>query len=101
LLAPFLPHRKKTRRLVVDTPDHTFVHTVEYMIDFYLTKIEQTLSFIPETPPITPPTSTYSSTDDSESEEAISNSKNSDNESDNMENNNEEVMKGTNQPANN
>jgi hypothetical protein len=80
---------KQTRRPVVNTPDHTFVHTVEDLIDFSITEIDQPLSFIPKTPLVTPPTSTYSSTNDSEFEEASSNSENSDNESDNMENKNE------------
>jgi hypothetical protein len=89
LLALFLPHKKHTRRLVVDTPDHTFVHIVEYLIDFSLTKIYQPISFIPEIPLVNPPSSTYLSTYDSKYEESSSNSENSDNKSDNMENKNE------------
>jgi hypothetical protein len=49
-LAPLLPHRKKVSRLVVDTPDQVFVHTVEYLIDFSLTEIKQPLNLILETP---------------------------------------------------
>jgi hypothetical protein len=33
---------------VVDTPDQVFVHTVEDLIDFSLTKIEHPLNLIPE-----------------------------------------------------
>jgi hypothetical protein len=35
---------------VVDTPDQVFVHTVEDLIDFSLTKIKHPLNLIPETP---------------------------------------------------
>jgi hypothetical protein len=34
---------------VVESPDQLFVHTVEDMIDFTLTKIEHPLNLIPET----------------------------------------------------
>jgi hypothetical protein len=100
-LALFLPHRKKTARPVVDTPDHTFVHMVEDLVYFSLTEIDQPLSFIPETPLVTPPTSTYSDVEDSESGGASSNSENSDIESDNMGDNNEEVPEVNDQPVNN
>jgi hypothetical protein len=53
----------------VDTPDHTFVHMVEDLVDFSLTEIDQPLSFIPETPLVTPPTSTHSDIESFESEE--------------------------------
>jgi hypothetical protein len=35
---------------VVSTPDKVFVHTVEDLIDFSITKIEHPLNLIPETP---------------------------------------------------
>jgi hypothetical protein len=35
---------------VVDTPNQIFVHTVEDLIDFSLTKIEHPLNIIPKTP---------------------------------------------------
>jgi hypothetical protein len=44
-LAMLLPHRK----LVVDTPDKDFFHTVEDLIDLSLTEIEHPLNLIPET----------------------------------------------------
>jgi hypothetical protein len=49
-LASLLPHRKKVSRPVVDTPDQVFVHIVEDLIDFALTKIEHPFNLIPETP---------------------------------------------------
>jgi hypothetical protein len=70
-LALFLPCKKKTARLVVDTPYNTFVHMVEDLVDFSITKIDQPLSFIPETPLVTPPTSTHSNPDSSESKKSI------------------------------
>jgi hypothetical protein len=45
---------------IVTTPEHTFVHTVEDLVDFSLIEIEQPLSLIPNTPVVTPPTSNYS-----------------------------------------
>jgi hypothetical protein len=42
--------QKQVSRPVVDTPDQVFVYTVEYLIDFSLTKIEHPLNIIPETP---------------------------------------------------
>jgi hypothetical protein len=48
---------------VVDTPDQVFVHTVEDLIDFTLTKIEHPLNLIPETP-----SCNYSELDDFESD---------------------------------
>jgi hypothetical protein len=38
-LALLLPHRKKLRIPLVDTPNHVFFHTVEDLIDFCLTEI--------------------------------------------------------------
>jgi hypothetical protein len=35
---------------MVNTPKQVFVHTVEDLIDFSLTKIEHPLNLIPETP---------------------------------------------------
>jgi hypothetical protein len=67
-LSLFLPRRKKTSRSIVNTLDHTFVHTVEDIVEFYLTEIDHPLSFIRKTPLITPPTSTYSDLDYSKSE---------------------------------
>jgi hypothetical protein len=49
-LALILPRRQKISRPVVDTPDQVFVHTVEDLIDFSITKIEHPLNLIPETP---------------------------------------------------
>ena len=49
-LAPILPRRKKISQLVVDTLNQVFVHTVEDLIDFSLTKIKHPLNIIPETP---------------------------------------------------
>jgi hypothetical protein len=49
-LALLLPQRKKISRLVVESPNQVFVHTIEYLIDFSLTKIEHPLNVIPETP---------------------------------------------------
>jgi len=48
-LSPLLPRRKQVRRLVVETPDQVFVHTLEDLIDFSLTEIEHYLNIIPET----------------------------------------------------
>jgi hypothetical protein len=69
---------------VVDTPDQVFVHTVEDLIDFSLTEIEQPLNLIPETP-----TGNYSKPNDFESEEEGFNSDHSVLESDDMEDNND------------
>jgi hypothetical protein len=49
-LAPILPRRQKISRPVVDTPDQVFMHTVEDLIDFTITKIKHPLNLIPETP---------------------------------------------------
>jgi hypothetical protein len=49
-LAPLLPRRKQISKPVVESPDQVFVHTVEDLIDFSLTKIEHPLNLIPETP---------------------------------------------------
>jgi hypothetical protein len=47
---PILPRRKQHSRLVVSTPDEVFVHSVEDLIDFVITKIQEPLDLIPETP---------------------------------------------------
>jgi hypothetical protein len=49
-LAPLLPQRKQVSRPVVESPNQVFVHIVEDLIDFVLTKIEHPLNLIPETP---------------------------------------------------
>jgi hypothetical protein len=47
---PILPRRKQQSRLVVSTPDEVFVHSVEDLIDFAITKIQEPLDLIPEMP---------------------------------------------------
>jgi hypothetical protein len=47
---PILPRRKQQGRPVVSTPDKVFVHSVEDLIDFAITKIQEPLDLIPETP---------------------------------------------------
>jgi hypothetical protein len=37
---------------VVSTPDEVFVHSVEDLIDFSITKIQEPLDLIPETPAV-------------------------------------------------
>jgi hypothetical protein len=49
-LAPILPQRKQQSRPVVSTPDEVFVHSVEDLIDFVITEIQEPLDLIPETP---------------------------------------------------
>jgi hypothetical protein len=49
-LTPLLPRRKQISRPVVESMDQVFVHTVEDLIYFTLTKIEHPLNLIPETP---------------------------------------------------
>ena len=49
-LASLLPHRKQVSRPVVKTPDQFFVHTIEDLIYFSLTKIKHPLNLIPKTP---------------------------------------------------
>jgi hypothetical protein len=95
-LAPLLPHRKQVRRPVVDTPDQVFVHTVEDLIDFSLTEIEQPLNLIPKTP-----AGNYSEPDDFESDEEGSNSDRSASESEDMEDNNDNNEERGNQPQDN
>jgi hypothetical protein len=51
-LASLLPRRKQIRRLVVKSPDQIFVHIVEDLIYFTLTKIKHPFNLIPETPAI-------------------------------------------------
>jgi hypothetical protein len=46
---PILPRRKQQRRLVVSTLDEVFVHFIEDLIDFVITKIQEPLDLIPET----------------------------------------------------
>jgi hypothetical protein len=48
-LAPILPQRKKQRRLVVITPNKVFVHSVEDLIDFSITEIQDPFDLIPKT----------------------------------------------------
>jgi hypothetical protein len=73
----------------VTTPKHTFVHTIEHLVDFTLLEIEQPLGLIPDTPVVTPPTSNYSKLEDSEYEEEESDSKASNYILDYMGDNNE------------
>jgi hypothetical protein len=47
-LAPILAQRKQQRRPVVSTIDDVFLHSVEDLIDFTITKIQEPLSLIPE-----------------------------------------------------
>jgi hypothetical protein len=47
---PILPRRKQQSRLVVSTPDKVFVHSIEDLIDFMITEIQEPLDLIPETP---------------------------------------------------
>jgi hypothetical protein len=49
-LAPILPQRNKISRLGVITPNEVFVHSVEYLIYFVITEIQEPLDLIPETP---------------------------------------------------
>jgi hypothetical protein len=95
-LAPLLPRRKQVIRPVVDTPDQVFVHTVEDLIDFSLTEIEQTLNLIPETP-----ASNYSELDDFESNKEGFNSDLSASESDDMEDNSDNNEERGNIPQDN
>jgi hypothetical protein len=88
-LAPLLPRRRRTVKPIVTTPKHTFVHTIEHLVDFTLLEIEQPLGLIPDTPAVTPPTSNYSELEDSEYEEEESDSKASNYILDYMGDNNE------------
>jgi hypothetical protein len=47
-LTPILPRRKQQSRLVVITPDEVFIHFVEDLIDFVITKIQEPLHLILE-----------------------------------------------------
>jgi hypothetical protein len=47
---PILPQRKQQGRLVFSTPDEVFIHSVEELIDFMITKIQEPLDLIPKTP---------------------------------------------------
>jgi hypothetical protein len=49
-LAPILPRRKQQSRPVVSTSEEVFVHSVEDLIDFTITEIQEPLDLIPETP---------------------------------------------------
>jgi hypothetical protein len=49
-LAPILPGRKKQSKLVVRALEEVFLHSVEDLIDFVITKIQEPLDLIPETP---------------------------------------------------
>jgi hypothetical protein len=46
-LAPILPQRKQQIRPVVSTPDKVFVHSVEDLIYFTITEIQEPLDLIP------------------------------------------------------
>ena len=48
-LTPILPRRKQQSRLVVSTPDEVFIHSVEDLIDFAITEIQEPLDLILET----------------------------------------------------
>jgi hypothetical protein len=54
-LALLLPRRKKIRRPMVESLDPVFVHTVEDLIDFSLTKIKHPLNLISKHQPETAP----------------------------------------------
>jgi hypothetical protein len=82
-LSPLLSHRKQLRRLVVDTLEQVFFHTIEDLIDFSLIEIEQPLNMIPKTP-----SGNYYEPDDFESDEESSKSDHSTYESKDMEDNN-------------
>jgi hypothetical protein len=82
-LASLLPRRKQVSRIVVDTLDQFFIHTVEDLIYFTFTKIENPLNLIPETP-----TGNCSEPDNFSNEEEF-NSECSVSGSDNMEDNND------------
>jgi hypothetical protein len=84
-LAPLLPCRKQVSRPIFDTPDQIFFHTVEDLIDFSLTEIEQSLNLIPETL-----AGNYSEPGDFESDEEGLKSDHSASKSNDMEDNNEE-----------
>jgi hypothetical protein len=81
---------------VVDTPDQVFVHTVEELIDFSLTKIKHPLNLILETL-----ASNYSELDDFESEEEEFNSDRLASGSDDMEDSNDNNEERGNPPQNN
>jgi hypothetical protein len=49
-LAPILPQRKQQRRPMVSTPDKVFMHSVEDLIDFSITEIQEPINLVPETP---------------------------------------------------
>jgi hypothetical protein len=49
-LTPILPQRKQQSILVVSTPGEVFVHSIEDLIDFVITKIQQPLDLIPNMP---------------------------------------------------
>jgi hypothetical protein len=48
-LAPILPRRKQKSRPVVSTPEEVFIHSIEDLIDFAITEIQEPLDLIPET----------------------------------------------------
>jgi hypothetical protein len=94
-LALLLPRRKQVSRLVVDTPDQFFFHTVEDLIYFSLTEIEHPLYLIPETP-----VDNCFKPDDFYDEEGF-NSERLVLESDNIEDNNDHNEERGNPPQNN
>jgi hypothetical protein len=81
---------------VADTLDQVFVHTVEDLIDFTLTKIEHPLNLIPKTTP-----SNFSKLDDFQSNEEGFNLECSTSELDDMEDNNGDNEERGNPPHNN
>jgi hypothetical protein len=89
-LAPILPRRKQVRRPVVNTPNEVFVHTVEDLIDFAITEIEDPLNLIPETP-----------ADDVSEPNNFSEEEEFNSESEDMEDNNDHNEERGNPPLNN
>jgi hypothetical protein len=81
---------------VVNTPDQVFIHTLEYLIYFSLTEIEQPLNLIAETP-----ADNYSELDDFESDEEGFNFDHSVSGSDDMEDNNDNSKERGNPSPNN
>jgi hypothetical protein len=89
-LALILPRRKKISRSVVNTPDEVFMHTVEDLIDFTITEIQDPLDLIPEMP-----ANDVSEPDDFSEEEEFNS------ESEDMEGNNDHNEERGNPPLKN
>jgi hypothetical protein len=100
-LTSLLSHRRKMVKHVVSTPQHTFVHIVEDLVDFSLIYIEQPIGSILDTLVVTPPTSNYCEPKYSESEEERSYLESFDYGSKYMGGNNENKKEGENQLGNN